>query len=37
MLRRQVRAHAQIDMNVELSSPALLGWGGTEKMMKVNQ
>lgn len=35
MLRRQVRAHAQIDMNVELSSAALLGWGGTEKMMKV--
>lgn len=35
MLRRQVRAHSEIGLNVELSRLALLGWGGHRKMMKV--
>lgn len=34
-LRRQVRAHPQIDVQVELSWLALLGWGSTGEMMKV--
>lgn len=35
MLRKQVRAHPQIDVNKEMSWLALLGWGRTEEMMKV--